>query len=141
LVTNDLRDRDLDVLIAKERVERVTARLREVEHAHGLFEERVVANAHKLIVHERRGRVEAVDELHEVRARLLDVEDDLSRHQRLLWKLETTRRRELLQMSNAVRDGDAEVARLLGEREVFRARSEMLAATLEEVKALSEATA
>ena len=136
-----LKDRELAIEALRERLHGERRRTFDVEFAHGLFEDAVVARAHGVLMHERRARLEADDEVHELRARALALEEDLARHQRLLWQLDQHRRRELAHLASVARLGDAERTRLLGERAVFAARADVLEAALDETRALGEALA
>ena len=140
-VKDVLKDRELLIETLRARLTAAQRQLLDVEHAHGLFEDAVVARAHGLLMQERTARLDAEDQLGELRARAFALEEDLSRHQRLLLGLDRQRRGELAELAAVVRAGDAEQARLLGERAVFAARAEVLDAALSETRALGEAIA
>lgn len=136
-----IRARELEVMSLNERIARLEDARRDVDIAAARGEEEMIARAHGMLVQERLATTTAVDEGHELRARLLDVEEDLARHQQLLWKLEKTRRVELVRMASTIRLGDAERARLLGERSLWKDKAEELEQALSMTRALGEATA
>ena len=135
-----VRARELALMSAHERLESLQQRHRSVEHAHGVFEQEMVARAHAMLVQERNAAHAYEAEGHELRARLLDVEEDLARHQRLLLNLEQERRGQIALIASVSRVGDVERVRLVGEREIFKGKCLELERTLSLARALGEAT-
>lgn len=136
-----LRDRELDLEVARSQRAQVERTLRHTQHAAATTEATMAARAHALLVEERRGARLASEEAALLRARVLDLELDLERHQRLLMQLDADRRRALLAVGMTARAGDEDRARLLDERAMWVSRVQTLEGALSDACALGEATA
>jgi chromosome segregation ATPase len=136
----ELRERDnalMDLHVQRGALEEQT---RELEHEAAVAVERNFAVTQGALALERRKGRDTANELAEVRAALLLVEEDLRRHQVVLGRVVTTHRDDIARLGQVIREGDAERHRLAGERELFRRRAVELDAALAETSALAEAT-
>lgn len=135
--------RERENTIAKLQADKVRLKddLFAVEHLGAVAEERVFAAAQAVVVDEHTRRLDLEDELAEARAMLLLLEEDLAKHQKLLWWLDQQRLAQIASLAVVVREGEAERARLSDEREIYRQQARELEASLSTSNALGEAVA
>ena len=141
VLRSGLRDRDNTVAVLRAEKAALKAALFSIEHEAALAEERVVAVVQSALAQEKRKRSLVEDELHEVCAAVIVVEEDLQRHQKLLWWLDGERRNHIARIAQVARVGESELVRLRDEREIYRQRSAQLEEALSMASALGESVA
>ena len=141
LLRGEVRDRDNTIYLLVEAAKRLRTSLFEVENEAGRTEARAVVATQTAIALERRHRRAAEEQIGPLRERLLDVEQDLRKHQIVLTRNEADRRAQIAELAQQVRVGDAERRRLADERAHWRRRAESLESTLSLTTALGEAVA
>lgn len=135
--------RERDNTIAKLTVvkEQLRQDLFAVENEAALTEARAFAAAQAVVADEHTRRLDLEDEIAEARAMLLVLEEDLQKHQKLLWWLDQQRLAQIAELAAVIRDGDAERVRLVDESDIHRRRAAELEVSLSTANALGEAVA
>ncbi len=137
----DVRDRDNTITKLREQKLVQKAELFASGHEAALGQERAVAVVQSALAQEQRKRRLVQDELYELRAAIVVVEEDLRRHQKLLGWFAGEHRKHIARLAQVVREGESERIRLRDEREIYRRRTVELEGALSQANALGESVA